>query len=159
MSSTTTSTTPTTSTTTTGAGPGGGWRRAVRHYLEMVAAMVVGMLVLGGLQSTLLGLLGVRAGFGVEVEVLLMATHMAIGMAAWMRHRGHRWLPVLEMCAAMYVPFLALFVPLWAGALSADGLMLWGHVLMLLAMVVPMLLRPAEYTTHVRHDLARPRRG
>lgn len=142
----------TTPTTTTGASPAGGCRRAARHYLEMVAAMLVGMVALGGLQSTLLGLLGVRAGFGVEVDTLLMATHMAIGMAAWMRYRGHRWLPVLEMCAAMYVPFLALFVPLWAGALSVDGLMLWGHLLMLPAMMVPMLLRPAEYTTHIGHD-------
>ena len=76
---------------------------------------------------------------------MLMATTMAVGMAVWMRYRGHGWAPVAEMCAAMYVPFLALFVPLWTSLITPDELMLWGHLLMLPAMAAVMLLRPAEY--------------
>ena len=45
---------------------------------------------------------------------LLMAIDMSVGMAAWMRLRGHGWASTLEMCAAMFVP--ALLVPLvWSG--------------------------------------------
>ena len=38
-----------------------------------------------------------------------------------------------------------LFLPLWLGLLSGDGLMLAGHVLMLPAMAVAMLHRREEY--------------
>jgi hypothetical protein len=49
------------------------------------------------------------------------------------------------MSASMYLPFVVLLVPFWAGAISEHALMTWGHVLMLPAMAVPMLLRPSEY--------------
>jgi hypothetical protein len=62
-----------------------------------------------------------------------------------MRVRGHRWRPIAEMGAAMYLPFLVLFVPLALELIDEGVLMLWGHVLMLLAMAVAMLLRPHEY--------------
>ena len=51
-------------------------------------------------------------------QVLVMATNMAIGMGAWMRFRRHSWLAIAEMSAAMYLPFLVLLVPFWAGAIS-----------------------------------------
>jgi len=47
-----------------------------------------------------------------------------------------------EMAAAMYVPF----IPLWLDLLSPPGLIIVGHVLMLAGMAALMLLRPAEYT-------------
>jgi hypothetical protein len=62
-----------------------------------------------------------------------------------MKVRGHRWRPIVEMGAAMYVPFLVLFVPLALGLIGEGALMLWGHLLMLPAMAVAMLLRPHEY--------------
>ena len=76
---------------------------------------------------------------------LIMATNMTVAMSAWMKVRGHRWRPIVEMGAAMYVPFLALFVPLALGLIDAGALMLWGHLLMLPAMAAAMLLRPHEY--------------
>jgi hypothetical protein len=66
-------------------------------------------------------------------------------MSAWMRYRGHGWASIAEMGAAMYLPFLVLFVPLWAGLLSSGGLMLWGHLLMLPAILAAMFLRRDEY--------------
>jgi flagellar biosynthetic protein FliP len=48
----------------------------------------------------------------------------------------------------MYLPFLVLFPPLWAGLISAGTVMVGGHVLMLPAMAAAMLLRRAEYTGH-----------
>jgi hypothetical protein len=43
------------------------------------------------------------------------------------------------------VPFLVLFVPLTLELIDSGALMLWGHLLMLPAMAVVMLLRAHEY--------------
>ncbi|MEQ3552977.1 hypothetical protein WIS52_21130 [Pseudonocardia nematodicida] len=126
-------------------------RHAVRHYLEMVLAMCVGMIVLGGVGVGLAVLLGLPATYGAEIDALLMATTMAAGMAVWMRHRGHSWIPVAQMSGSMYVAFGILFVPLWMSLITPSDLMLWGHVLMLPAMAGAMLLRPGEYTRPHRH--------
>ncbi|PWW23187.1 flagellar biosynthetic protein FliP [Geodermatophilus normandii] len=116
----------------------------VRHYLEMVVAMLVGMVVLGPVEDLLWPGLTART----DVHVLVMATNMAIGMAAWMRFRGHSWPAVAEMSAAMYVPFAVLLVPHWAGAVSGDLLMTAGHVLMLPAMALAVWWRLDEYAHH-----------
>jgi hypothetical protein len=112
-----------------------------RHYLEMVVAMFVGMFALGPLEAWLWPGLSGRT----DVGVLVMATNMSIGMAAWMKVRGHSWRGIAEMSASMYLPFVVLLVPFWAGAASGGAVMTWGHVLMFPAMALAMLLRPAEY--------------
>ena len=112
-------------------------RGFVVHYLQMLAAMVVGMVVLGPLSMVV--------GSGVEVHTLLMATWMSIGMAAWMVWRRHALPAVVEMSLAMYLSFVVLFPAYWLGALSAGGLMVAGHVLMLPAMALAMLRRREEY--------------
>ena len=116
-------------------------RHLVGHYLEMVVAMLAGMVVLGPVEEFLWPALDDRT----DVAVLVMATNMAVGMGAWMRFRGHSWRGIAEMSAAMYLPFAVLLVPYWAGGLSEHALMTWGHVLMLPAMALVMVLRPAEY--------------
>jgi flagellar biosynthetic protein FliP len=113
----------------------------VRHYLEMVVAMLAGMLVLGPLEGLVWPALTARP----DVGVMVMATNMAIGMGAWMRFRGHSWRGIAEMSASMYVPFAVLLVPFWAGAIGEHTMMTWGHLLMLLVMALVMLLRPSEY--------------
>ena len=113
----------------------------VRHYLEMVLAMLVGMYALGGLESLVWPAVTLRA----DVGVMVMATNMSVGMAAWMRFRGHSWRGIAEMSASMYLPFVVLLVPYWAGLVGHGVLMTWGHLLMLPAMALAMLLRPAEY--------------
>jgi hypothetical protein len=117
----------------------------VRHYLEMVAAMFVGMAVLGGVVHGALALAGLEMPDQAEVTSLEMATYMAVGMTGWMRYRGHGWSTTLEMAGAMFVPALALFPLLWAGALSGDDLLMLEHVLMLPLMYVVMLRRRSEY--------------
>ncbi|HSK98225.1 MAG TPA: hypothetical protein VK891_16480 [Euzebyales bacterium] len=109
------------------------------HYLQMLAAMIVGMTVFMPL-SMLVG-----DGAGVEVDALLMATSMTAGMAAWMAWRRHHWPGIVEMGLAMYLAFAVLFPPYWLGLLSAQGLFALGHVLMLPAMAVAMLRRREEY--------------
>jgi hypothetical protein len=118
----------------------------------MVVAMVVGMMVLGPLVNLALPLLG-ASGLSQRADVgsLVMATNMTIGMSLWMRYRKHTWASIAEMGAAMYLPFVLLLVPFWAGLLSGGGLMTAGHVLMLPLMVVAMLRRRDEYTQHHGH--------
>uniref|UniRef100_UPI0031E0B266 hypothetical protein n=1 Tax=Saccharothrix mutabilis TaxID=33921 RepID=UPI0031E0B266 len=112
--------------------------RFVGHYLEMVVAMLVGMMVLGMLWPA-------SWTARVEVGALLMATDMTVAMALWMRIRKHSWPRVLEMSAAMYLPFVALFVPYWMDLMSGDALMVAAHVIMFPLMLVAMLWRRADY--------------
>ena len=118
------------------------WRPLVRHYVEMVIAMLVGMFALGALRAAL--------GLTVPFEespgrwYVLMALDMSIGMAAWMRYRGHGWAGTLEMCAAMFVPIVLL--PLVrAGLMGAMTFMMTAHVVMPIAMLVVLLRRRHEY--------------
>ena len=121
-------------------------RTFTRHYVEMLVAMAIGMVALHPLWTVTLDAVG--AGWLMDDPysgALIMATDMTVAMSAWMRVRGHRWRPIAEMAAAMYLPFLALFAPLALGLIDEGALMLWGHVLMLPAMAAAMLLRPSEY--------------
>lgn len=127
----------------------------LRHYVEMVVAMAIGMLLLGRVWDTFAALLGgERLLARPDLAALVMATDMTIGMAIWMRHRRHGWRGVAEMGAAMYLPFAALLVPYWGGVVSGEALLTAGHLLMLPAMVVAMLLRRGEYTTGHRAPAA-----
>jgi hypothetical protein len=116
------------------------------HFVEMVVAMAVGMVVLHPVWMFVLDAVG-AAGLmhNPYSGALIMATNMTVAMCAWMKVRGHRWRPIAEMGAAMYGPFLVLFVPLALGLIDKGALMLWGHLLMLPAMAAAMLLRPHEY--------------
>ena len=108
--------------------------------------MAVGMVVLHPVWMFALHAVG-AAGLmsNPYTGALAMATNMTVAMSAWMKFRGHRWRPIVEMGAAMYLPFLVLFAPLALGVIDNGALMLWGHLLMLPAMAVAMLLRPREY--------------
>jgi hypothetical protein len=122
-------------------------RRFVGHYLEIVVAAAAGMVVLGPAESMLLNAIGwaeVVANF--ETSTLVMATNMTVAVAAWMRLRRHGWAAIGEMAVAMYAPFMVLFPPLWLGMLSASGLMVLGHVLMLFTIAAAMLRRRDQYT-------------
>jgi hypothetical protein len=118
-------------------------RRFARHYVEMVIAMFAGMFVLGMLLSA------VGLGFSherqPELAYLLMAFDMSVGMAIWMRYRGHGWAATLEMCAAMFVPVVPLFPLLWLGLVDGGAVMTLAHVAMFPLMLVAMLRRRDEY--------------
>jgi hypothetical protein len=119
-------------------------RHFVRHFVEMVVAMLAGMFLLGPLWTMAAPDL---AGHP-DLHALVMATNMTIGMAAWMRVRGHGWAGTAEMSAAMYLPFLALLVPYWTGLISGDTLLAGGHLLMVPAMLAAMFRRLGDYTGH-----------
>ncbi|WP_128376919.1 hypothetical protein [Streptomyces cavernae] len=129
------------------------WRHFARHYFEMVAAMLLGMVVLGPVWRLALSLLGPSdARNYAELVALVMATNMTIGMSVWMRHRGHGWASIGEMAVAMYLPFVVLFGPYWAGLISGGTMLFAGHIIMLPCMFIVMLRRRDEYSRdHRRH--------
>ena len=130
-------------------------RNLVRHFIEMVLAMLVGMAVLGIAAAAICAALG-HSGFLTHhagLHSFVMALNMSIGMAAWMRFRGHGWAPIAEMVGAMFVPWALFIGPYLAGLISADALLVGMHVLMFPAMVAAMLHRRDEYVHghHHRH--------
>jgi hypothetical protein len=133
------------------------WRRFVRHFFEMVAAMMVGMAVLAPVWVMLFELLGCSSLLQhADIHAVIMATDMTIGMSLWMRYRGHGWASIAEMAVAMYGPFVVLFAPYWAGLITGGTMLLAGHVLMLPCMVAVMLRRREEYSRdHRQHRLRR----
>ena len=112
--------------------------RFAGHYLGMALAMAVGMVVLDPLWPS--GLMT-----SPDLHALVMATDMTIGMALWMGIRRHPGARIAEMSAVMYLPFLALLVPYWLGALSGSALMIAGHVIMFPLMLLAMVWRRSEY--------------
>jgi transcriptional regulator GlxA family with amidase domain len=132
-----------------GAGDRGSWWRFASHYLEMVVAMLVGMLVIGMALSVILSAIGLGYSHAAHpaIGALEMTFTMSAGMALWMRYRGHGRASTLEMTAAMFVPLVVLFPLLWAGLISGGMVMMSLHVLMLPAMLVAMLRRRGEYAT------------
>ena len=122
-----------------------------RHYGEMLVAMFLGMIVLGGALAALLGVIGIDPSTwrtdAPELLLLGMAFTMSAPMVAWMRHRGHGWAPAWEMTASMFVPSFAAIALLWAGLVEDSGALLGiQHVAMLPSMLVAMLLRRDEYS-------------
>ncbi|MCT2584521.1 hypothetical protein [Actinophytocola gossypii] len=121
----------------------------------MTAAMFVGMFALGMPARMLWEWLGWTALTEDTVpRTLLMATYMTIGMSLWMRFRGCGWPAVRDMALAMFLPFVAMYPAYFAGWVTTTAVMVVGHVLMVPAMVVAMLLRVDEYTRGHAH---RPR--
>ncbi|MFC4592099.1 hypothetical protein [Sphaerisporangium corydalis] len=119
------------------------WSRFALHYVEMVVAMYAGMVLLGLLVSAV-GL-GVSHARHPEAAYLVMAAEMSAGMAAWMRFRGHRWAPTLEMCAVMFVPVVPLFPLMWLGVVGDGSVMTLAHLAMFPLMLAAMLWRREEY--------------
>jgi hypothetical protein len=122
------------------------WSHFVRHYLEMVVAMFVGMAALWGLGEVVAAITGLEYSSTPEVAALKMAFDMSVGMVVWMRYRGHGWPSTAEMVAAMFAPAVALAPMSWLGVISAESLMLATHILMLPLMFIVMLRRRAEYS-------------
>jgi hypothetical protein len=126
----------------------------VRHYVEMVIAMFLGMAVLGvpaGWAMSPLSTSWSELHASAPALMLLgMAVTMTVPMVAWMRYRGHSWRANTEMSAAMFLPTFAVIALLGGGVVEDIGaLLLIEHVAMLLSMLAAMLLRPADYVAQV----------
>lgn len=119
-------------------------RRFIRHYIEMVVVMLLGMFALGAPANALVHTSGRPA-----VMLAEMAVTMTLSMVVWMRFRGHGWRPSNEMAASMLLPAAAAIGLLEARVLTGMGaLMVVEHAAMLTSMLLAMLLRRDEYTGH-----------
>lgn len=128
-------------------------RHFIRHYLEMVVAMFLGMAVLGTPAMLALGAAGVSsAELHTDAPALMllgMGITMTAPMVAWMRYRGHGWGPSNEMAASMLIPTAGVIALLGVGLVTEIGTLLAiEHVVMLPSMLGAMLLQREEYTGH-----------
>ena len=136
-------------------------RHFARHYLEMVAAMFLGMAVLWMPAREALGAAGMSSSDlrnnAPALLLSVMAITMTVPMVAWMRYRGHGWGPSAEMSASMLIPTAGAIALLGAGLVQDLGsLLLVEHVAMLLGMLVAMLFRPSEYSGGHAHGHIQP---
>ena len=123
-----------------------GWMPFIRHYIEMLLAMAVGMFALMPLWTYAVQAVGAPHLLDrTEPMTLVMATDMAIGMGAWMAWRRHGWRDIAEMSAAMYLPFVIFFPATLAGVMTSGAMMIAGHALMLTSMLAVMLWRRDHY--------------
>jgi hypothetical protein len=120
-----------------------------RHFLEMVAAMAVGMIVAAAIFAV-----AVNAASWDEISgkyptqaLLAMAVGMTVPMAGWMLHRGMGRRNTAEMSAVMLltvVPFLCL---VWFDVTSSAQC--GGYCLLsLIGMFALMRYRRNEYSRH-----------
>jgi hypothetical protein len=120
-----------------------------RHFGEMVLAMFLGMVVLGGLAKLAVALAGSsladqQGGFGI----LLMGFYMTVPMVLWMKYRGHARARNAEMAASMVVPTLAAAALVWTGGLGTAAGLGVQHAAMIPAMLGVMLWRYQYYAHH-----------
>jgi hypothetical protein len=125
-------------------------RTFIRHYAEMVAAMLLGMAVLSLPAGAALGALGTSMSElnrdAPAISLLLMAVTMTVPMVGWMRYRGHGWPASAEMAASMFIPAFGVIALLASGLVDDfEMLMAIEHIVMFPSMVVAMLLRRDEY--------------
>jgi len=135
-------------------------RRAfVRHFVEMVLAMFLGMGVLGGLAALAFAAAGGSMSDAPgAVRVLIMGFTMTVPMVALMSYRGHDRARNAEMAASMIVPSLAAAGLAAAGALGAGGALAVQHAAMIPAMLGAMLWRYDHYAGGHSHAGVPPER-
>ena len=126
-------------------------RRFARHYVEMVVAMVLGMVVLGVPAGWALDAMGTSWSAlnddAPALMLLAMAVTMSVPMVGWMAYRGHGWQANAEMSASMFLPTFAVIGLLGAGLVTDIGaLLVIEHVAMLASMLGAVLLRREQYS-------------
>ena len=88
-----------------------------RHFLEMLAAMAVGMIATGAI---FLSVVGLKTWDEVTTQyptqaLLAMAAGMTIPMVGWMWHRGMGRRNSFEMAAVMVLPVIPFLLLVWFG--------------------------------------------
>lgn len=139
--------------------------RFLRHFGEMMLAMILGMVVLGmAFRAIHIALFG--AGFAdawrthTELAVSAMTFNMTLPMALWMRHRGHSWERCGEMGGAMFAVGLVALLPFWLGFIAGGPTLGLDMLLMVPAMLAVMFYRVDEYSeAHPPKPARRPAGG
>ena len=121
-----------------------------RHFLEMSAAMWIGMAAGGVLFKAILAAFGTTITEArqqyPELAVLVMGVNMTVPMVAWMRHRGHSWQSSAEMGVAMFAPAIPVIALLRADVIAFAAVCGLYCGLMMATMLALMGYRRGEYT-------------
>ena len=118
----------------------------LRHLVEMVVAMMIGMFVSAAIFVSALGMTVDEAlRRHAVLFVLVQAFGMTAPMVAWMRHRGHPWRGCSEMAVAMVIPAVPL-ICLRVTHVITGSVCGFYCALTIVAMIVVMLYRRSEYT-------------
>ena len=133
-----------------------GWR-LVRHYIEMLLSMWVGMVLLSGPLTRATAAWSGSTSAVAWIEWVTMPLAMSIGMAVLMACRGHRVRHIGLMTAAMFAPSLVGGTLVETGAVARNPASLLSHVAMLVVMLLLMCANPAAYNGphHTRPVLRR----
>jgi hypothetical protein len=131
-----------------GVSSGSGSKRAfARHFGEMVLAMFLGMVVLGGLAELGFALSGSSLSHQAGgIQVMLMGFSMTVPMVLWMSYRGHAAARNVEMALSMIVPSFAAAALALAGVLGSGAALGVQHAVMIPAMLGVMLWRYQDYS-------------
>jgi hypothetical protein len=122
--------------------------RFLRHLVEMIIVMMVGMMVLGVPVRAVAVAMGYPDGLRPfpEVSALAMTLEMTLPMAAWMLFRGHPKAIVVEMSAAMLIPGVVIVALCLAHVLPGASAPTLSDIGMYVAMLAAMVYRRSEYT-------------
>jgi hypothetical protein len=118
-----------------------------RHFLQMLAAMMLGMIAAGAVFITVVGLKSweeVTTQYPTQ-SLLAMAVGMTVPMAAWMLYRGMGWRNSLEMAAVMVAPVIPLLCLVWFDVTKSAQCGAY-CVLTVVAMLALMRYRRSEYS-------------
>lgn len=118
-----------------------------RHFLEMLAAMVVGMIATIAVFLSIVGLSTwdeVTSQYPTQA-LLAMAVGMTVPMVAWMQYRGMGWRNSSEMAAAMVLPVIPFLCFVWFGITESAMCGLYCAVT-IVAMLALMRFRRSEYS-------------
>ena len=124
--------------------------RFLWHFVQMVVAMEVGMMVYHHLLWPLLA----QTPYAVLTDAYpligywMMVVSMALGMLVLMRFHRSTWRYCGEMTVAMIAPIAALTLLVLCSLIPSHILYVGGDPVMFLAMAAYMLYRPHEHTGH-----------
>jgi hypothetical protein len=118
-----------------------------RHFLQMLAVMMAGMLVGGAILLSVVGLKTwdeVTTQYGTQA-LIVMAVSMTVPMAAWMLYRGMGWKNTYEMAAVMAIPVIPFLCLVWFGVTPSAQCGPYCAVTVV-AMLALMFFRGREYS-------------
>jgi hypothetical protein len=123
-----------------------------RHFVEMFAAMAVGMIATGAIFESIVGLKSwgqVTALYPTQA-LLAMAAGMSVPMVAWMLLRGMGWKNSYEMTIAMLLPVLPFLCLVWLNVTETAQCGLY-CASTIVAMLAVMRYRRSEYSMHMKN--------
>lgn len=123
-----------------------------RHFLEMFAAMIVGMIATGVIFLSTVGLKTweeVTTSYPTQA-LLAMAVGMTTPMVVWMLYRGMGRRNSYEMAAAMVLPVIPFLCLVWFDVIESAQCGAYCAVT-IVAMLAVMYYRRDQYSVHPSH--------